>query len=567
MKNSFIKNQIGLDREEAQRAIKEFLKSEDESKVFALKGSWGVGKTHLVKTLLSYLKKDYHYGSLFGISTVDELKIQLWINFRSNQENDSKPKKWDIRNLFQNVNKNSKDLGNLIEAIPSMGNYGAGFTPAILSLASNFIVNQSLQNKLICIDDLERSSKDLSLRKILGFIEDLTEEKKCKVILIFNEDRLMKENTESKDVLKEYREKVIDFEIKLDPSAEENFSIAFEESYLGRDIIFDYFIRSRIRANNIRVLKKIKLYLDKIKSSIEDCLPSVQQRIINEVIFITLSKFDINFFIGLDDLVSLGDFKQILNRGDDEEKGLYLQATRLGYTESKISHEIIRLVETSICDDEVIREESSKLNDKEINNRVGEQLSEAYKPYLESFESSEAELRKNLITVLESHVELLSFRDFQEITDIANVIDLEIDIYLKRWLEYHIDQSGNLESLYFLQSVAHDNNMLSDSNLKAILNEKIANFEKDMSIDVVLIKILNDKSWSKRETDYLNSRTLDEWKQWLLTRHPDKHVMIRQGLKMEEESSKNLEKAITDLAQDSALNKMRAGRLYNLGIE
>jgi KAP family P-loop domain len=566
MDNSFIRYKTDLDRKEVENALKKFLKIENEAKVFVVKGDWGVGKTYLVRTFLSSMKQSYHYGSIFGVSTIDELKMQLWSNLNSDNEADSKPKKWNIRDLFPNAIRNSKDLGNLVEAIPKMGDYGIGFTPAVINLASNFIINNSLKDKLICIDDLERRSENLSLKKILGFIESLTEDKNCKVIIIYNEDKL-KEHQESNNTLQEYREKVIDFEIKLDPSVADNFHIGFGENDPDSKIVFDYFARAESRANNIRVLKKIKLNLEEIRPHIDNFLPKVRHKIIDEIIFISLSKFDSSFPVGLDRLLSLGNFQEIINRNQDGEKEPYFQANKLGYSGSGISDEIIRLVETSFCDYKIIYEEGKKLDDIERRHGILEKLHEAYEPYSESFQSSEVELHENLKNFLEHNYKYLSLRELQRLTDISSSINLNIHNYWKQWLKHQIDQSETLEDLYYLQSIIHANSVFSSSDLRLSVEEKISVFEKDISIDAILMKAVDQEGWSTQDADYLNRRTLDQWKQWLLVRHPDKHLMVRQGLTIQGESFQTLKKAIVDFAQVSALNRMRAEKLYNLVIE
>ncbi|HEY9628925.1 MAG TPA: P-loop NTPase fold protein [Coleofasciculaceae cyanobacterium] len=564
MNENSVKYKAGLDRKEAERALEEFLKSGNNVKVFALKGGWGIGKTHLVKTFLAGAKQSYRYGSIFGVSTIEELKMQLWSNFNSDTKVDEKRKRLDFRNLFTRTTKNSKDLGNVVEAIPSMGEYGIGFTPAVISLVSNLIVNRALQDQLICIDDLERRSANLSLNEVLGFIENLMEDKNCKVIIIYNEEKLKKDE-ESNRVLTEYREKIIDFEVNLDPSLIGNFRIGFGENDPDEDIIFNYFVRARIRVNNIRILKRIKLHLDKVRPAINSFLPEVRFKIINEVIFMTLAKLDTNFPVDFDKLMLLGSSQNTLNTSED--KDIYLHACQIGYTNSVISNEIFRLIETSVCNDKVIQDEGEKLNSIEKSHKIEEKLREAYKPYSESFESSEEDLRKNLTDFLEKYCEFLDFRKIQGLTDISRAINLVVDPYWKKWFQHQIIQAKTLENLYYLQSIIQANQFLEASELLTELDNKIAVFEKDMSIDAILIRLLDREGWSQKDADYLNSRTSDQWKQWLLVKHPDKVFMIRQALEMSGESSKTLRSTIAELAQDSALNKMRAKKLYDVILE
>ena len=66
-------------RAQIQEKLKLFI-SDDNFKVLALKGKWGVGKTHLVETFFEGQQQDYYYGSVFGISSIEQLKLQILAN-------------------------------------------------------------------------------------------------------------------------------------------------------------------------------------------------------------------------------------------------------------------------------------------------------------------------------------------------------------------------------------------------------------------------------------------------------------------------------------------------------
>ena len=568
MKNTTEKHQSGLDRKEAEKALEAFLEPNNGAKVFGIKGDWGIGKTHLVIKFLSKMQKEYHYASVFGVSTIDELRMQLWSNLRTvsqinNKINNSEPNRLNPRNWFKPIKNNSQNIGNIIEAIPKMGDYGIGFTPAVIALLSNVIVNNSLRNKLICIDDLERKAKNFSLEELLGFIEDLAEEKECKIVLIYNEAKITSE-PQASNTFKDYREKVIDHEIELDPDLAENFHIGFGENDPDEDIVPNYLNREGLKVKNIRIFKKLKWNVEKLRPYIANFLPKVRHQIINEIIFISLSKLDSAFPVKLDELVSIGNFSDLLSEEKEGGRELYLLASSLGYTNSDISGEIIRLVETSFCDYQKFSEACRRLNDRESKHEIKEKLHEAYRTYSESFGPVEDEIRNNLTEFLDHYC---TFLDFRELTSISAVIDLNIDSYIEDWVRYQIDNSNNLEDLYGLKSALQENHIFENGSLMADLEKKIFAFEKEMSIDAILIKVLRTKGWSRKDTDYLNARTLEQWQQWLLIKHPDKHFMIRKGLEIEEEFSKTLTRAIVDLSKQSKLNAMRAKNIYRIDIE
>jgi|GEM_PF-3051507 len=570
MTNHKSTSKAGLERREVEEVLQAFLDPKNEAKVFALKGDWGVGKTYLVRALLLSKNKEYYYSSVFGMSSIDELKIQLWSNFQPITKEEKsgfwgrfwgnqKPGKGlkYIKEISESVEKATKNIPMIGEIVNSSS----------ISLFSNIIINNTLKGKLVCIDDLERASKKLRLDELLGFVETLSEEYKCKIILIYHEDKL-DEDKDAQKILKDYREKVIDIEVKLTPSTDENFHIGFDKDDPDEKVIFDYLNSDSIQTNNIRVLKKIRWVLEKIRPHIKDFLPIIRQQIIEEAIFISLAKFDEKFSIGLDRLLSLDAYPQLLGSEKDEDRNLYFAAMNLGYSRSSISDEIVHLVETSICDYKKITEVGKQLNDREEQNKIKEKLHEAYVPYSESFGFTEKELYKNLTSFLENYCLFLGSHELRELENIAQAIDLDLSKYKRAWLKNKINSLDTFQPLNYLQSLLKEFPELKEfSDLMSQFEEKIKSIGETMSITQVLSKMLENKSWSEVEANYLNERTVEDYKEWLLERHSDKYYLVKQGLRMGESYSQILKQAIIELAKKSKLNAMRAKYLYDISID
>jgi len=322
-----------------------------------------------------------------------------------------------------------------------------------------------------------------------------------------------------------------------------------------------------ILVNNIRILQKIKLNINQIEPSINIFLPEVRSKIIKEIIFITVAKLDPQFHIKLERLEALSDFYGLLPDTSEEGKKLYLDAARLGYTDSVISQEIIHLNNTGICNYEVIKNAGQKLDETETSYQVGMKLEKAYEPYFESFQPCEKALKISLIEFLEQNSSLLTFQQLQGMTEIAKTIELDMETYCGEWVKNQLEISKSPENIYHLRLLVHDSDIFSISSKILLLNEiekKINDLIKDIDVNSILLGILKKKSWSPHEITYLNSLTLDEWEQWLLQSDPQKVFMIRKGLGMSEEFSQRLKEAITKLAYISDFNKIRAKNLYGV---
>ncbi|MFM6367632.1 MAG: P-loop NTPase fold protein, partial [Dolichospermum sp.] len=225
-----------IDRKKAKSILERFLENEDYS-VLAVNGKWGIGKTHLVQNFLyKHTKSYYYYVSIFGISSIEQLKARLIANYKNDLNSDNQSSQTKTELVFNFINKYIKTffewlnrIFGKIEKTPKLDILG-GLSGSVISIAGDlaleiFFNSIVRENSIICIDDLERKYK-IPLEEILGFVENLVQERKCKIILIYNEDEL-----EDKKVLDRYREKVIDREFTLNPTVDENLDFRFKDHH------------------------------------------------------------------------------------------------------------------------------------------------------------------------------------------------------------------------------------------------------------------------------------------------------------------------------------------------
>ncbi|BAY67168.1 KAP P-loop domain protein (plasmid) [Calothrix brevissima NIES-22] len=563
----------GYSREEAESFIKKFL-SNNNYKVLAVKGKWGVGKTYLVHNFLSDNKKDYYYyASVFGISSIEQLKGRIVANF--NQFNSNFVNKF-LNNTVEWISRNASKL----ERTPKMdlGLPGQSSIPLVGSLISaagdlalNILFNENARNSIICIDDLERKST-LPLNELLGFIEYLVQELNCKIILIYNEDILLEDEI-SKKILQYYREKVIDREFLLEPTVEENLNLIFNESP-DIEVIKSVFLKAG--TNNIRVIRKTKWLIDELIPLIENWQPSLRNQVINNSIVINLAKIDTNFrknfSITIDRLLYLINSSKYKNNGTSEEIiQLVQQVSYLGYTPLEIDELIIKSLETSLSSSDELEflQKGEILNQRENKNQVIKKLHNLGKPYYNSFGNDQKVIIEGIISFLEEYHLDLSISEFEQIEKIALLVELDISNYEKSFLEYKLK---TLEPHYFNDLNALKVKLHKYPDLEAYLEEQRNQYRQNLDITTALRKLLNNESqlispWLEAEIDFLDNCTVDEYSKWLEEGHPDLYLMVKQFLKLGLLASQKLEQAIRNLAKKSKLNKIRAKFLYNIDIE
>lgn len=252
---------------QVKKALHDFAVKGSGSAV-VLKGDWGTGKTHLWDTILkekgsTFLRPHYSYVSLFGISSLTDLKRSIFENtFQSSKVGSENSVLDNLQRLdfSDGVSWLKKILRQGKEAkIPFVGSVGGMVDSIQYSMISN---------TLICIDDFERRGTSLSARDVLGLISNLTEKKNCSVILILNEESL-----KSDDEFFAYSEKVFDYEVRFSPSEQESVDLIFGAAGKKRQSIAENAVKLKI--NNIRLLKKIELFAKALDGVLDGAHPQV----------------------------------------------------------------------------------------------------------------------------------------------------------------------------------------------------------------------------------------------------------------------------------------------------
>lgn len=255
-----------------EQQIGRFLASE-APEVLAIKGGWGVGKTyawnaylHAAKNQRRIALSDYSYVSLFGINSLQELKNSIFENMMSRQYIGRRP---SVESFRTNMNRLLRTTGKKKFALFSVEKAAEFIDAPFESLA--FL---SLEKTLICLDDFERKGKGIETQDILGLITILKEQKKCKVVLILNDESL---GGDSHIEYNRLREKVIDSELRFAPSARDCVAISLRNDTLGK-LLAPAIIQLKI--NNIRVIKKTEALAGLMLPVLKNFDPQVLERAI-----------------------------------------------------------------------------------------------------------------------------------------------------------------------------------------------------------------------------------------------------------------------------------------------
>ncbi|EIX0499057.1 hypothetical protein MGY74_000001, partial [Enterococcus faecalis] len=182
----------------------------EELYALQIDGDWGVGKTYYIRNnVINDLKEkgDYAvYFSIYGFNDLNELKRELFYQIISELSSNRK-----ILSSFSSLNRKFKKFSDILDSskLKSVGL----ISDWIFESYNNAKLDSSVaeQSIVVFIDDLERISKEINLKDLLGFIlNELLEKLKCKVIILSNNSEIP-----SSDDFKKIKEKVISRTVKF----------------------------------------------------------------------------------------------------------------------------------------------------------------------------------------------------------------------------------------------------------------------------------------------------------------------------------------------------------------
>ncbi len=247
--------------------IRRFLSSSNEE-VLCIKGKWGVGKTFGWRRFLRAAKESkslamqrYAYVSLFGLNSLDELRYSLFENTVTGDNIGTEP---DTKTFEQLI----KDGDNVRKLRPLADLAAAFFNRKGLTdlLAKSAFL--SVRSQLICFDDLERAGRGLEVRDVLGLASLLKEQRKCKIVLLLND-----QEHDQKEEFERQLEKVADVTLIFDLTPTEAVTIALNGNSTATELLKPRIIE--LGLNNIRVIKKIERLAIRLVDILSTRFPSL----------------------------------------------------------------------------------------------------------------------------------------------------------------------------------------------------------------------------------------------------------------------------------------------------
>lgn len=554
---------LSLVRKELNRFL-----AEADAEVLALRGKWGVGKTFSWNRILEeanrggpICRQRYAYLSLFGISSLAELKFSLFEQSIDRQLIGKQP---TLATFQDNAAQLSFSLGRKAWRLAISTPYMKSVSPA-LEAVSFF----SVRDTLICLDDLERRSESLSARDVLGLVSLLKEQRNCKIVLLLNDGEDGLEDFEK------YREKVVDVELLFDPTAAECAEIAFDNAEPLYQSIGE--LSQKLDITNIRTLKKIERLVRLVRHKLNNLEPEVVRQIVHSLVLYgwchyragdpSIPPLDYVQKIGYA-LFGLGEKENI----SDEKKAWHSKLQNYGYQVTDELDEILaRAVKTGYVVDADFDKAAEEKNLQIVAAKATGSFTDAWRTYHDSFDNNQ----DNVISAL--------YESFKVNAKYITPLNLNGTVQLFRELGEGEKAEELIESFIKARASEPEIFNLSGYPLAGEITDKKVRDAFDKAYEgasirespkQVLMRLSDSNRWSHQDEIVLAETTVDEYYELFKTESGD-HLteMVNTCLRFgrfsnanerQKQIAENAVKALTRIGRESAINALRVRKF---GIE
>jgi hypothetical protein len=531
--------------------------------VICVRGRWGVGKTYAWKKALKEVALNnklalttYSYVSLFGVTTIEQLKYSIFENRTSGKAVATGA---NLESVSVGISDLIKTLGpKTLEAL-------AGKTASELAQSSTFLM---VREQFICIDDIERKGKDLRTIDILGLVSLLTEQRKCKVVIILNDEQL-----DEKDVLKKYQEKVIDRSLVYSPSSEECIKIALDDNKEFGKELGEFCLG--LGLSNIRVIKKIERVVHQIYPVIKGYDPKIVSAHMQSLAVLGWAHYAEH---GSPDAEvpneKVVDF--IMNR---YRRGLYGSSPDRTRDEERVEASL-RMVGFEKVDeadallndgikngyfDEAALKKYADLSAEALKNgEAAKQWNAVWDRFHNSFDDDGKEFVAELLAGFENNVKFISLSDLNHSVKILKRLKHENEA--SGIIKLYMDQRSSDPNFFNLRANVFGTN-IDDPDVRQACNDKVATGSKKRPPHEILLDIYANRSWNAEDMAVLVNTSVDEY--YAMFKMPlgeDHRKLIASALHFREIVNperdfqiviQNAEEALRRIEKENELNALR----------
>ncbi|RAL98712.1 hypothetical protein [Agrobacterium sp. MS2] len=462
-----------------KRAIGSFLSS-PEPEVLCIRGNWGTGKTHTWKeeakrargSAATLALNNYSYVSLFGVNSIEDIKSQILQNLQTRKQVGDVP---DYSTLENMVSAGTSGLQKAITEAARVLPHGlkGGVISALSSVVSKHIV---------CIDDMERKGAGLTAGDVLGYVSYLKEERKCKIVLLLNDEAL---RGPDRDQFSSYLEKVVDKNVLFAPTPTESVFIAIEDDDEVATYTKDRCVSLGI--DNVRVIRKLYSAVQAISPLLASYHHDVMRSVVSSIVLLGWCHHQPEVAPSIDFVQRRSLITDRLSRaekGEANDKELIWDQLIDNYGFSHID-EFDETIKESIAKgyfvDADIKKHATALHERVESSYATKEYRKAWDLFHNSFKASADTVAVAVSNAFVSGVKHLTADNLSNTVSLLKLLsaDEKVKPVIDAFLEAHKNVPGRLK----IDPMFRDANNPVDHEVAAALNAAIAEALPKLSAD------------------------------------------------------------------------------------
>jgi len=478
------------------------------AEVLCIRGKWGVGKTYTWSNQLAEAHKAgaislarYSYVSLFGVNSLDELKVAIFENVITLSEGLQKA---DITTLGSFVSKqvNWRKWTKVVQAAPIVKQFVGSDLGAIFSF-------MSIRDQIICIDDLERRGQKLDVRDVrdvLGMVSYLREQRNCKITLVLNDEQL---EGIDKGAFEKHLEKVVDLSLLYEPKAEDSVRIAIPETDALSQQIAERC--TTLGITNIRVIRRAARLVREGEKALADYDPDVFKAAMPSIVLYSWSNDQPDDAPSFDFLREQSSRLFRIGFENKEESPQEAKWTALldayGYS---LTDELDLVLMKAVCDGHFDPEQTSAAfqaaHEKALASRANGSFEDAWRAYHDSFNDNADEVLDGIYASFMKNFKHVSPTNLNG--SVMLFKELGRDEQAQEMITHYVTNRDDGPKLFDL-SESHFGSSVTDPDIQAAFAAKLTEVSAPMDINAILLAKRN--SWGEEEMAALASAPVDDY--------------------------------------------------------
>jgi hypothetical protein len=555
--------------------IDRFLRDVEPS-VLCLTGKWGVGKTFTWKQAIRSAKtknaiglKSYAYVSLFGQNSLDDVRAAIVEETRPISAIDAP---FDLNDLKQTVKSAASNWRRVLNQARGAA---AEYLPISESISGRWLF-ATVRNQIICIDDLERAGSGLTAKDVLGLISFLKEERKCKVVLLLNQEKL----DEGKRDFEEQLEKVIDVRLEFDPTPQEAVDIGLKKGTAISEFLQANCVTLGI--TNIRVIQKIERLALELAERLNSFDSAVLKQAIHSVTLFGWMFFQPDQSPPLKFVTTYTPWKYVRQDKKEkeqtppEEQAWHALLHQYGLTNiDEFDRVILDGVQAGAFDRVQLHQAATALSKQLESQRLDNSFSQAWALYRGSFSVTPDELLDKMAAAFRGAVKTITPTTLSSTVELFKALGrpeqaLEL---LKYYVEHRRDGGANLFDLR--KSVFGGD--VKDPDIRNAFAQEVGNEAKPFDPGKTLHKIAVQSGWNDEDLVKLAELDAEAFRKLFKSIEGDELIaVVSAALQFGKfgNASEDMQKiaqsasdALRMIAQESKLRERQIATMYGITIE